>query len=76
MSLQDEIKTGLKQAISRENEKKIREDIANAVVAKIAEMCGCRNCMIEIEQIIKGERKPFENQCAECTVDCSDRIKE
>lgn len=55
------------------DEKKLRQEIANDIVGKIADMCGCRNCMVEMEQIVMGDRKPFENQCDTCPVDCQNK---
>lgn len=43
-----------------------RSALASAVVEKMMYMCGCRNCITTVEQIIMNDRKPFDNQCDNC----------
>lgn len=43
-----------------------RSTLASAVVEKMMYMCGCRNCITKIEQIIMDDIKPFDNQCDNC----------
>ena len=40
--------------------------LAKNIENKMTYMCGCRNCIETVTQIIKGERKPFDSQCDEC----------
>ena len=50
------------------------DELAESVEDKMTYMCGCRNCIETVTQIIKGERKPFDSQCNECwNKDCKSR---
>jgi hypothetical protein len=49
-------------------------DIASAVEEKMEDMCGCINCIEKVKMIIKGDVKPFENQCNNCKIECNSRI--
>ena len=41
-------------------------ELANSVTEKMTYMCGCRNCITTVEQIILNDRKPFDSQCNDC----------
>lgn len=45
---------------------KERSELANSVTEKMTYMCGCRNCITTVEQIILNDRKPFDSQCDDC----------
>lgn len=47
-------------------------EIANDVEEKMMHMCGCKNCIETVTQIIKGDRKIFDSKCEECGI-CKDR---
>lgn len=40
--------------------------LAESIEDKMTYMCGCRNCIETVTQIIKGDRRPFDSQCNEC----------
>ena len=41
-------------------------ELTKNVEEKMTYMCGCRNCIETITQVIKGERKPLESHCSQC----------
>lgn len=50
------------------------DELAESVEDKMTYMCGCRNCIETVTQIIKGDRKPFDSQCNECgNKDCKSK---
>lgn len=54
------------------------DKIAEQVDDKMTYMCGCRNCIEKVKMIIKGDVKPFENQCKYCHThrDCPQKEEE
>ena len=41
-------------------------ELAEGIEEKMTYMCGCKNCIETVTQIIKDERKPFDSKCNEC----------
>lgn len=52
-----------------------RTNLANAVEEKMMYMCGCKNCIKTVSDIIRNDMKPFDSYCEDCSIDCHKRNK-